>query len=85
MKKRKNLNVTNLGGKTIAQLYNTVIFQESNNIVTLNSGGFKTNHTKNCMNDLLPEGFKVFQKNYVWYIKTPAKTVEFEDNIHLAI
>ena len=85
MKNRKGLNITVLGDKTIAQLYNTIIFQASNNIVTLNSGGFKTNHTKNCINDLLPDGFKVFQKDYVWYIETPSNTVEFEDNIHIAV
>jgi hypothetical protein len=52
-------------------LYNTMIVKVclDDKHIRLNSGGYKTPHTKNCMNKVLePYGFKVVQKKKVWYV-----------------
>ena len=83
MKKRSGLNVTNYRGQTIAQLYNTVIFIREGNNIKLNSGGWRTNHTKNCINDLLPARLHLYQKDFEWYLydKINDHTINFEDNM----
>ena len=67
---RKGLSVWNVGDKEYHRLYNTIIVERDGDKVTLNTGGWKTNHTKNCMNDFLSRfGFKVYQRNFEWYVK----------------
>ena len=87
MKKRKGLNVVDLQGEYMvqktAQLYDTIIFLETDDTIKLNSGGFRTNHTKNCINDLLPSGFKVYQRDFTWYVVTPCSELSFTDNMVL--
>ena len=73
MRQRKGLSVWNVGDKEYHRLYNTVIVDFNHDsegrTVTLNTGGWKTNHTKNYMNDFLKRfGFKVYQKDFVWYV-----------------
>lgn len=84
MRRRKGLSVVNLETGVVAQLYDTVILACFNgDSVMLNSGGWRTNHTKNCINDLLPSGFNVFQRNFEWYINTPSDVIAFTDGIKL--
>ena len=69
MRQRKGLSVWNVGDKEYHKLYDTVIVDFNHDsegrTVTLNTGGWKTNHTKNCMNDFLKRfGFGVFQKDF---------------------
>ena len=85
MRQRKGLSVWNVGDKEYHRLYDTVIVDFNNDsegrTVTLNTGGWKTNHTKNCMNDFLKRfGFKVYQKDFVWYVRGPSDTVRFDDD-----
>ena len=73
MRQRKGLSVWNVGDKEYHRLYDTVIVDYNHDsegrTVTLNTGGWKTNHTKNCMNDFLKRfGFKVSQMDFVWYV-----------------
>ena len=83
MKKRAGLNVITHKGQTIAQLYNTIIFIREGNNIKLNSGGWRTNHTKNCINDLLPARLHLYQKDFEWYLydKINDHTINFEDNM----
>lgn len=81
IKQRKGLSVINKNGLFIAQLYDTIIFEEVESGFKLNSGGWKTRHTKNCINDLLPEGYSLFQKNFKWFVTTLEGVVEFSDNM----
>ena len=83
MKKRSGLNVVNHEGQTIAQLYNTIIFIREGNNIQLNSGGWRTRHTKNCINDLLPARLHLYQKDFEWYLydKINDHTINFEDNM----
>lgn len=67
-------------------LYDTKIIETCNNSIRLNTNGFRTNHTKNCMNDFLtPLGIRVFQKNLKWYVDNNGTVIEFKDNIELEI
>lgn len=84
MRNRKGLAVIRYDGKTVAQLYDTIILVKNHNdgTIQLNTGGYETRHTKNCMNDLLPSGFSVFQKNFTWFVSLPnGKTIHFVDNM----
>ena len=85
MRQRKGLSVWNVGDKEYHKLYDTVIVDFNHDsegrTVTLNTGGWKTNHTKNCMNDFLKRfGFKVYQQDFVWYVSGPSDTVRFDDD-----
>ena len=78
---RKGLSVHNFGDKEYHRLYNTIIVYRDGDKVTLGTDGWKTNHTKNCMNDFLRRfGFKVFQKDFKWYVKGQSGTVRFYDD-----
>lgn len=70
---------------TIVKLYDTNVLICDGNQIKLNSGGFKTNHTKNVMNDFLPEGYNVQQIKYEWYVNTPTGTINFTDDMILKI
>ena len=83
MKKRSGLNVVNHEGQIIAQLYDTTIFIKKDNHFKLNSGGWRTKHTKNCINDLLPARLHLYQKDFEWYLydKVDDDIFNFEDNM----
>ena len=80
---RKGLSVVLYDNKTIAQLYSTIIFIREGNNIKLNSGGWRTRHTKNCINDLLPARLSLYQKNFEWYLydKMNDHTIDFTDNM----
>jgi len=80
---RKGLSVWNVGDKEYHKLYDTVIVDfnhdDEGRTVTLNTGGWKTNHTKNCMNDFLGRfGFGVYQKDFVWYVRGREVSFSFD-------
>ena len=87
------LQILDLNGTIIHKLYNTDIvkieYQPWGYInIVLNSGGYKTNHTKNCMNDVLSQfDIKVFQKNFKWFfsIDNGNVTWDFEDKMNISI
>jgi len=87
MKKRKGLNVVhNIAGWVIvAQLYDTRIYAQDENAIVLNSGTWRSNHTKNCINDLLPNEYKLYQKDFIWYLATPLGVVLFEDGMEIPV
>jgi len=70
-----------------ALLYQTKIVKVIDNVLILNSGGWKGKHTKTCINDLIrPLGFHLYQRDFQWYVLTPElKEVEFTDNIELEL
>lgn len=86
MRKRAGFNYIEHEGIKLGKLYETLIFKQEGNKITLNSGGWRTNHTKNCMNDVLPSGYCVYQKNYEWFIKCPGEIVlPFVDGVELTL
>jgi hypothetical protein len=78
---------------TIHKLYDTNIVTIENHAteytnVILNSGSWKTNHTKNCMNDVLDQfNLKVVQKNFNWFLVDSENTIawDFENGMNLGI
>jgi hypothetical protein len=86
---RKGLNVWSIGNKEYYKLYDTVIviaehLEDGSTRIRLNNGGWKTNHTKNCMNDFLRRfGFGVFQKDFKWYVRGRELPFEFETDMVL--
>lgn len=92
----KGLNIIPSGAiqgvnTTIARLYDTNIVTIEDigdkKLLTLNSGGWKTKHTKKCINVLftlynLP--YKLYQKDFTWYLtNNNGEVTEFQDNIEL--
>ena len=70
------------------KLYNTLILRQDNkgNII-LNSDGFRTRHTKNCINDFTKQlGIRVYQKDNEWYVQLKNDTIiSFEDNMKIEL
>jgi len=83
VKKRNGLNVVRLRHSRVAQLYDTLIYEQDKDGIRLNSGGFRTKHTKNCINDLLPSGYRLYQRDFTWYVETPCSELPFTDNMVL--
>jgi hypothetical protein len=89
---RAGLNIHSNSMKTIHTLYSTDIVKmeykgDYTNIV-LNAGGWRTNHTKNCMNDILSRfDLKVIQKDFSWYLVDNDNTIawDFEDGMNLGV
>src|SRR5574343_269291 len=66
----KGYNMFRECGKTKVILYKTIIVVFDGDTITLNSGGWRTAHTKKCMNIALKDsGYRVFQKKGDWYIR----------------
>ena len=52
--------------------------------IRLNSGGFETPTTKKRINSFLPLGWQVIQRNFKWYVRTPAgEDIPFVDGLVL--
>ena len=66
----------------------TEIVRWTNKTITLRSGGWETNTTKNKMNQSANQfvlQFGVYQKNYKWFVDTPTgQTVPFVDGMTIA-
>lgn len=64
-------------------LHDTEIVRFSLNNITLNSDGWLTKTIKTAMNQVLPDGNYVYQKNGKWYVKNKDKTLEYKDNLEI--
>ncbi len=88
-RRRKGLNIIHnvTGFNTIAQLYDTHIFYHyDDDKIMLNTSGWKTRHTKNCINQLLPSGYSVSQKDFQWFLTFPCgKKTEFIDGMEFQL
>lgn len=72
----------------IYRLYQTdiVIVDAVNSYIKLNSGTWRTKHTKKCINLALePFDLKVVQKDFEWYIVSKSSIVPFVDGIEVNI
>ena len=62
------------------------VYDHKNQALKLNTGGWYSVTTKSRLNAILSElkcGFRVFQKNFDWYLSTNNQTVDFWDNMIL--
>lgn len=68
------------------KLYDTMIFRQIGNTVTLNSGGWRTMHTKKCLNLIFKDlklNVSVFQVQGLWYVQIGTTEIPFEDGMQL--
>lgn len=64
------------------RLHNTdVVTFYPNGDFKLNSGGWHTMTTKDRINNFVPNGYHISQKNYIWTLHTPQGSMEFKDNM----
>lgn len=70
---------------TVYHLYQTNILEVYPDKLKLNSGGWYTRHIKNCINDNLPAGYRVFQSKLEWYVETPNGVIDFDNNMVIEI
>lgn len=76
----KGLTIVTVPKLTIAKLYDTniVLVNQETQTITLNNGGWKTKHTKKCMNLALQQyGLEVRQKNFEWFVFRGGTEVAF--------
>jgi len=80
-----NIPINNEQSRLIVTFHNTAVVQVINDrYVILNSGGWLTPTTKRRMNqasEVYRLNYLVYQKNHIWYVKTPSTTAEFADHI----
>lgn len=70
---------------TLVRLYGTIIVLSEAGYIRLNTDGHNTRHTKNCMNDFLPNGYTIFQEDFEWYVSTPKGDLIFTDNMKIEV
>lgn len=60
----------------------TPVAQQLGNIITLKTGGWKSNTTKTRMNqfsnNFVMSKFTVYQKNYEWFVSVNGQTLPFD-------
>ena len=70
-------------GTLYARIYKTDIVTVKNDKVTLNRSKYKTATTKKRMNQVAEQlglDYKVYQKNYQWYVVNPSGNVQHFKN-----
>ena len=96
IKKGYNMNVREIGShKTliskidnsiVVRYHNTEVVSLTDNIVTLNNGGYFTNTTKIRMNQASIQwnlGIVVYQTDFCWYVKTSKDIYPFENGMSI--
>jgi len=64
----------------------TDVVKWNEKLIVLKSGGWLTATTRTRMNQAANQfdlGYRVFQKNFKWYVQHKGKTLDFEDNMIL--
>jgi len=54
-----------------------------NGKIRLNNGGWQTRTTASRINDYLPTGYLLYQKNWNWLIDTPTGTIEYQNGMEI--
>ena len=81
--KKAHTLVINGNKGILVRLYNTTIVtvDYTSHSITLDTGGFNTKTTKDRMNltsYTFNLGFRVYQKNFTWYVSYKGKEMMFE-------
>jgi len=80
----KGMSVSIVPNSVVVRLYNTEIVRISNGIIRLQSGGWRTAHTKKCMNLILKEfGYHVNQVKREWFVSNGDMQIEFQDGMEI--
>ena len=67
-------------GNLLVTYHSTVVVKASHNGILLNTGGWKTATTKTRMNQASNQydlGYRVFQKDYEWFVTYQGETLPF--------
>jgi len=83
---RTTVSERQLTGEVVVTFHSTDVVVFDANTITLNSGGWQTVTTKRRMNqtaDHFGLGFRVWQKNFIWYVDWDGKTLEYRDGMKL--
>jgi hypothetical protein len=89
LERKGNTRVYNDDDMLIVTLHNTNVFilDKKNDFIALSSGGWRTVTTKQRINQASEDyfcGFRVYQKNFVWYVSLKnGDTVPFKDGMKL--
>ena len=70
-------------GVTFVKYHDTKVVSFTEDTIYLNNGGFLTNTTKTRMNQASNQfnlGYRVYQKNFDWFVEHNGKTHEFTEN-----
>lgn len=73
-------------GFTSVTLHNTEIVRFSSLKIFLDSGGYQTHTTKTRMNQVSNQerlGYRVFQKDFEWFVDFRGETIPFKDGMVL--
>jgi len=71
-----------LNGQTVNYYHQNPIVVTDGERVLVHSCGWLTPTTKERINRYLPAGYRVFQRDFEWFVSTPdGETVEFEDGM----
>jgi hypothetical protein len=73
-------------GDITVKYHSTEVVKVEGGVITLNSGGWRTNTTKNRMNQASNQfdlGFTVSQESFNWYITHKGQSFNFLDGIKL--
>lgn len=71
------------GNAVVVRYHSTDVVKFSPKTITLNTGGHFTHSTKTRMNQTSNQynlGYRVYQKNYDWFVKYKNKDIEFKRN-----
>lgn len=63
--------------------YTVIVTYFRDGRIQINSGGHRTKTTKQRLNQLLPHGVGIHQKNFDWYVSAGDSTVPFRDGMIL--
>lgn len=86
IKKQGVIKVLDLGGGRRAVDYRgtKVVEELTGHVIKLNTNGWLTVTSKKAINRYFDQrlpSFRVFQKDFTWYLQTEGKTVLFKDNM----
>lgn len=85
-KHKTTVKTTN--GETVVRYHETDVVVFNDIVIQLNSGGWMTATTKLRMNQASNQfnlGYRVFQKDHVWYVTLPSgKTLEYIDGFTIS-
>lgn len=75
--------VYNNGLKAIRLHHTDIISYTTDNCIILNSGGWHSHTTKSRMNDFIGPDKDIMQRNFNWYVKTPAGVFDYFDGMKI--
>ena len=76
IRNRYTLNTGGIGGSEI-RLHGNIIMEIFLHHIELSDGGWRTVTTKERLNRYLPRGFRVYQKDWVWYLRDSNNDIDY--------